>query len=560
MNLGENLRLRLNFCAFLFALLLLFLVPAWLISRKKGRKSRSLDEFLHQNDMATGPLILYGAMLLLALIGKPTALGAVVQIGVQFFLSYAVYSLLLLLLLPLLRRFFAPACCAALWTLPAMAYLLGAYFSYFYLFFAPHLDNYFSLEPVVTLRMGRAMYFVLPAVWAAGFLGVLGWKTVSHLRFRRSLLREAACISLHEQALYRDVRAALTGDAADDVFAGAESWVSASYADGTELIRDASLSAAQITRTPIGAPTYTLSNKKRKLMPDDHQVLRSPAASVPLAIGLFRRSTRIILPTREYTDDELRLIFRHELCHLLRGDNRVKFFMTLQTALGWFLPSMWLGMERSAQDAELACDELATAALPEAGRRQYASLLLEGDGDDRGFTTCLSATASGLRYRLSRVLHPKKRRSGIVLICLAMALFFSSFGLVGFAVREDTIKQAVFDRFPNAPLEINTEPLWEAEHWKECPDPAALHAALDEVGLYRNLSGGSLDDGSLLMRVRLAKDVEMAVFEDGVWVISTEREDGGDGPIKQIKYEFYKTDTPIDAAVIESLLAAPEDP
>lgn len=559
MNVGGNLRSRLLVCGVLFGMFLLVMVPGWLISRKKGRNKRSLDEFLDQSQWLAMLLIQYGALFLFVLVRAPGALGDVAFLGVRFFLSYAVYSLLLLLLLPLLRRFFAPACCSVLWTLPAMAYLLGNYLSIILLFFLPSLSYPFSLKSVVSLMIDKTLFLVLPAVWAAGFLGVWGWKIASHLRFRRRLLREAACVSLREQALYQDVRAGLTGDVAAEAMGAATSWMSMPYADGTELLRDASLSAAQITRPPIGM-SYPIPDRKRKRLPDEDKVLCSPAASVPLTIGLFRRSTRIVLPTRDYTNDELRLIFRHELCHLLRGDNRVKLFLTLQTALGWFLPSMWLGMERSAQDAELACDELATAALPETGRRQYALLLLEGDGDDRGFTTCMSATASGLRYRLSRVLHPKQRRSGIVLICLAMALFFSSFGLVGFAVREDTIKQAVFDRFPNAPLEINTEPQWEAEHWKECPDLAALHAALDEVGLYRNLSGGSLDDGSFLMRVRLAKDVEMAVFEDGVWVISTEREDGGDGPIKQIKYEFYKTDTPIDAAVIESLLAAPEDP
>ena len=35
-------------------------------------------------------------------------------------------------------------------------------------------------------------------------------------------------------------------------------------------------------------------------------------------------------------------------------------------------------------------------------KRQYAGLLLKTAGDERGFTTCLSASAGALRYRLKR--------------------------------------------------------------------------------------------------------------------------------------------------------------
>ena len=67
---------------------------------------------------------------------------------------------------------------------------------------------------------------------------------------------------------------------------------------------------------------------------------------------------------------------------------------------------MWMAMERSAQDMELSCDETVLLEADDVTRRRYAGLLLATAGDSRGFTTCLSASASALRYRLRNVSIP----------------------------------------------------------------------------------------------------------------------------------------------------------
>ena len=45
---------------------------------------------------------------------------------------------------------------------------------------------------------------------------------------------------------------------------------------------------------------------------------------------------------------------------------------------------------------------------------RYSELILSTAGDERGFTTCLSASAKSLRYRLSRVMRPQKRLPGFL--------------------------------------------------------------------------------------------------------------------------------------------------
>ncbi|MBR4194718.1 MAG: hypothetical protein IKQ54_10380 [Oscillospiraceae bacterium] len=48
------------------------------------------------------------------------------------------------------------------------------------------------MQSGLLIRLPRRLFWVLLGIWAAGFAGVLVWPVVSHLRFRRSLLRGAA--------------------------------------------------------------------------------------------------------------------------------------------------------------------------------------------------------------------------------------------------------------------------------------------------------------------------------------------------------------------------------
>ena len=200
---------------------------------------------------------------------------------------------------------------------------------------------------------------------------VLGWKIFSHLRFRRWLLRGAAEVS--DPAVLAVWQAELE-------------WA---------------------------------GEKKPKF-----RLVTSPQASTPITIGLFPKSVRVVLPQRHYTPDELKLIFRHELVHIGREDAWNKFFVAFCIAMCWFNPLMWMAMGRSSEDLELSCDETVLSGLEEGERRRYADLILRTAGDGRGFTTCLSASASALRYRLKSIVTPGKKASGALLVGAAFILLY----------------------------------------------------------------------------------------------------------------------------------------
>ncbi len=146
----------------------------------------------------------------------------------------------------------------------------------------------------------------------------------------------------------------------------------------------------------------------------------SPALTTPLTIGLRKKKRVTYLPERKYKEEELELVFSHELHHVQRNDTHTKFFLKFCNALGWVNPLVWTAVRKAEADLELACDEIVLKNADGAERRRYAELLLSAAGESRGYTTCLSASARTLRYRLKETQAERKRRAGFVLLFTVM--------------------------------------------------------------------------------------------------------------------------------------------
>ena len=342
----------------------------------------------------------------------------------SIFGSILLYDGLLLLLLPWLRRRLRASSLAILWMLPSA---MPSLFSFVCNSFSP-------FKPIVFLRIDQGLFLTLFWIWLGGFLLALGWQILAHLRFRRQILRD--CVA----------------------------------ADGIAL--------------------DVLRSVRRELDAKDRgQLVYSRGITAPLTIGIFKRTLRIVLPLRnDYSREDLRLIFRHELIHIQSGHNQLKFVMAFVTAFGWFLPTQWLGLRRAAEDMELECDEAAVKPLSEAETRQYAGLILDNAGTSRGFTTCLSASARGLRYRLKRLLHPRKQKSGGWICGILLTLFFLSLGLVGAApggaTLPEAIRQSPEEAVQVAYMDYDCLSVTEQGRYRNV-DTAGLLAALEDVRLYR---------------------------------------------------------------------------
>ena len=249
-------------------------------------------------------------------------------------------------------------------------------------------DNMRLPAPLLVIKTGEGLMSALLGVWFAGFLLIMALKTAEHLLFRRRVLKNAEKLKV---PLW------------DEVF-------------------------GQVCPNRNRPPLY-----------------RSREAATPLTIGLFAGNRVVVLPERDYTDEELRLVLTHEAVHIARFDAVSKLGLVSMAAFCWFNPLVWLAIRRSAEDIELGCDEAVTLGAGEAERRLYADLILSSAGDERGFTTCLSARAFSLRYRLRQIMKPAAKRSGALLIGLAAFFLILGCGHIAFAYGGGTGEELIFD-------------------------------------------------------------------------------------------------------------------
>ena len=354
------------------------------------------------------------------------------------FLHISIYDGILLLLLPVLRKRISARTCALLWMIPNFLYLTP-------------LSFMAVQKPLLVVRAPEKVVRIVSLIWGVGFLLVLTRMILSHLVFRRSILKEA------------------------------------------RLVCDPKV----LTILDQEAKAADFRNPK-------FQVVCSVNDSSPLSIGLFRRSMRIVLPDKEFSEEELKLIFRHELIHIGREDARSKLFLMLCAAICWFHPLMWIAMRKSADDLELSCDETVLLGCHESAQWQYADLILKTAGDDRGFTTCLSASASTMRYRLRAILQPQKRRSGAWIAGLLLFVLCMSCGYVALAYGEHTGREVIFADQELSSFTLNVAYVdgWEYETRAEAVDASAISeylASLTMLSMGGNYSF-SEDDGSMTFR------------------------------------------------------------
>lgn len=300
----------------------------------------------------------------------------------EIFVHISLYYAVLMILHPFFRKHISARSCALLWLLPNYLY-------YTQMAFAK------VSHPLFTIRMSNQLMTIITSIWFIGFLAVFIWGIVSHLLFRRRILKHAVPV---------------TDSAVLDLF----------YKEISEI---------------------GLKKPKLKLVMTDD-------VSSPLTIGLFKRCTKIILTEKNYSLDELRLIFRHELIHISREDSWAKFFMIFCTAFCWFNPLMWVAMKKSAEDIELSCDETVLLNANEEIRNQYANLILRTAGDDRGFSTCLNTSVSSLRYRLKSIAKPGKRCTGALTIGLTFFILSMTSGYVSLAYGDQTGENSIFGDRP----------------------------------------------------------------------------------------------------------------
>lgn len=155
----------------------------------------------------------------------------------------------------------------------------------------------------------------------------------------------------------------------------------------------------------------------------------------PLMTGFFQ--PKIILPCQELMEQEMALIFRHELTHYKHGDIWYKFFAAIVNAVQWFNPLSYLMVRNINESCEYACDESVTRSMDAGQRGLYSEMILKMLSFHAlapAFVSHLSKNKNILKRRFSFIMETKKHRkliAGItacLLLCTSVLLPSAALG------------------------------------------------------------------------------------------------------------------------------------
>lgn len=154
----------------------------------------------------------------------------------------------------------------------------------------------------------------------------------------------------------------------------------------------------------------------------------------PMLMTFFK--PKLLLPQSmigEMSDNELKHIILHELCHIKRRDICIQWLMVAVQIVHWFNPLIWYAMHRMKLDCEIACDATVMRFLDKGERNAYGmtiirSVELFSKQPVIPGTTAFIKRKSGVRRRIFMI--SKFKRHSLVWSVIA-GVFMVSLVLLG---------------------------------------------------------------------------------------------------------------------------------
>lgn len=150
----------------------------------------------------------------------------------------------------------------------------------------------------------------------------------------------------------------------------------------------------------------------------------SQLIDTPMLVGLIK--SEIILPQFDYTDDELKLILRHELFHYKRKDILYQLVTLVFVSLHWFNPVVHLMAKAIELDGETSCDEKALENRTYEEKLFYGDMLikfLKTQTQKKSYmTTTFFGGKKSMKKRLTLIASRKVRRKGTAAMAFVMII------------------------------------------------------------------------------------------------------------------------------------------
>jgi len=177
--------------------------------------------------------------------------------------------------------------------------------------------------------------------------------------------------------------------------------------------------------------TILEDEKKRLGIKRSVPVIISKRVCSPMLSGLIK--PKLLLPSEEYTADELRIILAHELTHLKRNDISVKTIFMLVSAAHWFNPAVYLMIKQANKDMEQSCDDCVLHEADVEKKRMYCGIILKIAVNNscygHVFSTNIMSSKKNLESRINDIFDNSRKKRGSILLA-ALILLVSISGAV----------------------------------------------------------------------------------------------------------------------------------
>ncbi|MBQ9514782.1 MAG: hypothetical protein IJR57_01605 [Ruminococcus sp.] len=169
---------------------------------------------------------------------------------------------------------------------------------------------------------------------------------------------------------------------------------------------------------------------KDVLKNDKNVVLRkTDVITGTVVVGLIHKT--VLIPDETYTDDELKMMFRHECMHIKNKDLWIKLLVQIYCCIFWWNPFAYLLKSDLDVSLEMKCDLNATKDFSDAEKLTYIETLKNRSVARSGgkpFVICAELAdgkkKSKLVARIKAVLAEPPKRVGQIVINAIIALLF----------------------------------------------------------------------------------------------------------------------------------------
>jgi len=150
----------------------------------------------------------------------------------------------------------------------------------------------------------------------------------------------------------------------------------------------------------------------------------SDSARTPMMLGVLK--PKIVLPMREYNEEILLNILRHELTHYRRFDLLYKWATTAVLAAHWFNPLAWFIRRELNRACEMSCDEMLLRSMNKDEKQSYGNTLLLMAASTAlppaVIATSFATEKRNLKERLVQIMNYKKSGTRLLAAVLSVAL------------------------------------------------------------------------------------------------------------------------------------------